>query len=240
MANLKNSKTQNVPPNVSEEEAVDQDWEFEAILPKVKNEEDHKNSEPQVKKTHIIGRRQQSLALDQSAVPRTKTRSAMALEIQEAEEDALKDEYSFAPLPKRAIAFVLDTIWLAAILFVVKFSSPLLRKLIQYFMDNYKLKFMISEPIVMNGIVGISGSLALFFLIVIPVAFFNTSLGKKILGLRVRGNGKYTLSISQAFKRELIMKPLSIVILAGFITPFISKKHLSIHDMLSDTLVIED
>ncbi|MBC7429362.1 MAG: RDD family protein [Bacteriovorax sp.] len=225
---------------IPNEKTENQDWEFEAVLPKIKYEEKQTKAESQVKDTHVVARKQKSLALDEGAIPRTKTRSAMAMEIQDQENVELKDEYSFAPLPKRAVAFGLDIIFLATILFIVKFSAPILRKLVQYFMDSYKLKFMIPEEIVMKIIMGGSGLIALFFLIVIPVAFFNNSFGKKIMGLRVRGNGKYTISITQAFKRELIFKPLSIVIIAGFITPFFSKKRLSIHDMLADTIVIED
>jgi uncharacterized RDD family membrane protein YckC len=216
-----------------------QEWEFDAVSPKIKSKNQTK-TESQVKRAHIIAKKPTSLALDEGAIPRTKTRSAMAMDIQGQENVELKDEYTFAPLPKRAVAFGLDTIFLAAIIYVVKFSAPISRKLVQYFMDSYKLKFMIPEEMVMKIIMGGSGLIALFFLIVIPIAFFNNSFGKKIIGLRVRGNGKYTISISQAFKRELIFKPLSIAIIAGFITPFFSKKRLSIQDMLADTIVIED
>jgi uncharacterized RDD family membrane protein YckC len=76
--------------------------------------------------------------------------------------------------------------------------------------------------------------------VVIPVAFFNTSFGKKIMGLRIRGIETYSLSVSTAFSRELIMKPISIILIAGFITPFISKKALSVHDFLAKTIVIKD
>jgi uncharacterized RDD family membrane protein YckC len=236
MTNPKDSKT----TKVSEEKTENQEWEFDTILPKVKYEEDHKKTESQVNNTHMVTRKTKRLALDESAVPRTKTRSAMALEVQGAEDHLLKDEYNFAPLPKRAVAFVLDTVWLAGILFVVKFSSPILGKIVQYFMDNYKLKFMFPESIVRNGIMGITGFLALFFLIVLPVAFFYYIFWCILFCFRFRGDEKYTISISQAFKRELIMKPLSIAIVAGFITPFISKKRSSIHDMLAGTIVIED
>lgn len=214
-------------------DSEDEDWEFHVNPPEVKYAEE-------VKDTHRITKRQNNLALDEAAVPRTKTRSAMALEMENTKDDELADVYSFAPLPKRAVAFVLDAVFLYAIISSARFTAPFWRMLIQYFMDHYKLKFLVAEPVILNTIMGLSVFLGLFFLTVIPVAFFNTSFGKKILGLRVRGIEKYTVSISDAFKRELIMKPLSIVIIAGFITPFISKKRLSIHDMLTHTFVIEE
>ena len=81
---------------------------------------------------------------------------------------------------------------------------------------------------------------ALFFLVVIPVAFFNVSVGKKLTGQRVRGDNKYTLSISQAFQRELIFKPISIACLVGFILPFFDKKKKSLHDKMAGTFVIKE
>jgi uncharacterized RDD family membrane protein YckC len=87
---------------------------------------------------------------------------------------------------------------------------------------------------------GLLGILAVLFLIIIPVSFFNTSFGKKIFNLKIRGRERYTISLSLAVKRELILKPLSIIILAGFITPFFSKNRLSIHDMIAETIVIEE
>ena len=109
----------------------------------------------------------------------------------------------------------------------------------QNFLDDYKLHLVISEWLTMNILRGGIGLVVLFFFIVLPVAFFNISFGKKIIGLRIRGTENYRLSISQAFNRELIFKPLGIIIIAGFITPFISKKEQSIHDMLTNTIVIE-
>jgi uncharacterized RDD family membrane protein YckC len=113
-------------------------------------------------------------------------------------------------------------------------------KIIQYLLDYDKFKLEFSEKIFMNSMIGSACFIVLFFLIIIPVAFFNTSFGKKILGLRIRGNEKYTLTISEAFLREFILKPLSVILIAGFITPFYTKKRLSIHDMLSGTFVIDE
>ena len=73
----------------------------------------------------------------------------------------------------------------------------------------------------------------------IPLAFYNATLGKKFTGIRVRSCDRYTVSIAQAFKREVIMKPIGILILAGFIVPMFSKKRQGIHDSVAKTVVIE-
>lgn len=192
------------------------------------------------KREKIVTRQKDKLTLDEAAVPRTKTRSAMAIEMQGVSDKEDEDIYTYAPVPKRGIALIIDLAFTAGLLHGSKLASPYARKLIQFFLDKYKLQLLIPESLVMPTILGVICFLSLFFFIVIPVAFFNHSLGKKLMGLKVRGDEKYTISISQAFSRELIFKPLSLLIIAGFITPFFSKQKKSVHDMLGHTLVIED
>lgn len=227
-------------PKDGEDKKISEDWAFSVVGTKLKDEDKHNPAESRVKEIKRGIPKKQKLILDTGSVPRTKTRSAMAMELQGEIEKDEGDVYSLAPEWKRGIAFIIDLFFTVGILHSVKVAAPFLRKLIQFFLDNYKLQFIVSEAFVMNTIIVVSGFAALFFLIVIPVAFFNYSLGKKILGLRVRGGDKYTISISQALSRELIMKPLSILIIAGFVTPFFSKRKLSIHDMITHTFVIED
>ncbi len=229
MTNQKNDKTE--------------EWDFSVDTSSVKKEdqESKEHKKPEVKKTRVLEKKTPKLTLDEAALPpRNKTRSAMALELEKEEAKKEEDVYSLAPIPKRGIAFILDVLFQAALVYLTKMSAPLWRILIQLFLDRYKLHFIIPEPQVMKIIMGVSGFMSFFIFVVIPIAFYNTSFGKKLMGLRVRGSERYTISISQAFKRELIFKPISVLILAGFITPFFSKMRLSIHDMLANTFVMED
>jgi len=84
----------------------------------------------------------------------------------------------------------------------------------------------------------LNGFFIAFIFIIIPLSFYNSSFGKKLLGISVRGTNSYTISLSQAIAREIIIKPLSLLTLVGFVTPFFSKKKQSIHDMIIGTLVI--
>lgn len=180
------------------------------------------------------------LILDEAPPLKTKTRSEMAHEMQGNQDRDESDVYNLASVPKRGIACIIDFGFLAAIFYFVSFSAPYTRKIIQYCLDLYKLEFFIPERFVMSLIIFLTGFITLFCLVIIPLSFFNHSFGKKILGLKVRGKHKYTISVGEAIKRELIMKPISVLIIAGFVTPFFSKNKLSIHDMLTDTFVIED
>lgn len=214
------------------------EWEFSKLAPSTKSTAIA--DLPLAKNKKIGALKRQSLVLDTGAVPRTKTRSAMALEMDGGAEKETGDVYNCAPLYKRAIAFIIDSLFLVGLYYLVELIAPLWLKIIHYFLDSYKLQLMIPEALVIKAIFFVGGFMSLFFLVVIPVAFFNHSLGKKILGLKVRGEDKYSISIMTAFSREIIMKPISLLILAGLITPFFSKKKLSIHDMITHTFVVED
>jgi len=79
----------------------------------------------------------------------------------------------------------------------------------------------------------------IFLFICLPVAFYNHSYGKKIVGLKIRGTQKYTISLVQAIQREIVYKPLGILIVVGFFIPFFNKKHQALQDFLAETHVIE-
>lgn len=224
-----NSKNSKDPTDSAESE----EWEFNIQAPKVAEENSHKRAP-------IAKRKQEGLVLDQASAPKTRTRSAMAQELDRGIEKHPVEEFNLASYFSRGLAFIFDTLFLFASLFTVKFSTPIIKQIIQYGLDNYKYKINISDLLFSNIVMGVSSILIVFFIVVIPVAFFNTCLGKKIFGLRVRGSGQYTLTINEAFKREIIFKPLSVLLLIGFITPFFSEKRLSLHDMLARTMVVTD
>lgn len=212
------------------------DWDFGNL--QVKEETEEKTNTRRMRPDKILTKK--DLTLDEKNIPKARTRTALAKEMQTVDDSNDADVYELAPIPKRAIAFIIDSAFLVAILFSVQMTAPLIRKILQHFLDVYRLHFLISDNLVMKMILFSSAFLALFFLVIIPVSFFNHSLGKKMTGLKVRGIEKYTLTLGEAIKRELIMKPISILIVAGFVTPFFSKQRLSIHDMVMKTLVVED
>ncbi len=216
----------------------DKEWEFTAVKPKVKYES--LNVESQVQETKMVTRKNATLTLDETSLPKMRSRSAMAKELQNLSDTEIEDVDKYAPIPKRGIAFILDCAFIFFLAYAVKFILPLERILIQYFLDKYKLQFIFPEFIVLKALMIISGFFAAIFFVVIPLSFFNLSFGKKIMGLRVRGERQYTISFGKAIKRELIFKPISIAIVAGLITPLFNKKKLSIHDMLAGTYVIEE
>jgi uncharacterized RDD family membrane protein YckC len=183
-----------------------------------------------------------TLSLDEQTFKPAKTRTELYNELIKDEKISTDEDYfEFAAPTSRVIALFIDVI---AAFFIVKVAMipPAFEvKLIHlFFLDKYNLNFMFGDVALFKLILILNIFFALIFFIVIPVAFFNVSLGKKITKLRVRGDAKYTISITQAFKRELIYKPISIVFLAGFILPFFDKKKKSLHDKMAGTFVIRE
>jgi uncharacterized RDD family membrane protein YckC len=110
----------------------------------------------------------------------------------------------------------------------------------KHFLDLYKHQFIFANQTMLDSLDVFNVTSALFFALLLPLSFFNTSLGKKIMKLRVRGDQAYTISLSKAFQRELIFKPISMILLVGFIMPFFTENQKSLHDKLAGTMVIKD
>jgi len=188
----------------------------------------------------FVTRKEPGLSLDEGTVPKMRTRSEMAAALTNmANEEEEVLSFKLASFPKRFIAFVIDMAFAAVLGIAVYFTTPILRSLIQLFLDKYKLQFWLPEPIVMQLIFTADAIVMIFLFICLPVAFYNHSYGKKIVGLKIRGTQKYTISLVQAIQREIVYKPLGILIVVGIFIPFFNKKHQALQDFLAETLVIE-
>lgn len=223
-----------------EDQSRDDDWDFTTVKPTVKYETPEDATESQVKDTKLVTRKKPQLILDESAAPRMKTRSEMAAELSKGNEDEEWDSFVYASVIKRSLAFLIDLIFLGILAIVSYYMAPLCRKILQLFLDRYKIELFLSDANLMNFILLVNMAIAVFFFVVIPVAFYNHSLGKKLLGLKMRGSEKLRIGIDQAMARELVYKPLGILMIIGFFVPFFNKKRQAFHDMQSETIVIEE
>lgn len=195
-----------------------------------------------IKNTNVITPKNLELTLDEEGQRPARTRGELYKELIKNDKVLEDEDYFEFPNPVfRGIALAIDTLFA---FFLVKFTmllAPLEAKIIHLaFLDKYNLQFMLGETAFVKIIMAVSVFLAVFFFIVIPVAFFNVSLGKKLTKIRVRGENKYTLNISQAFQRELIFKPISMACMIGFVLPFFDKKKKSLHDKMAGTFVIKE
>lgn len=211
------------------------DWDFSKVNVDVKKES------TTTKVVLSTGpKKSPKLELDTSSVPKNKTRTQMYNEMAINDVKDEGDVFTYASFIKRGIALIFDSFFMAMLVYISFMAAPLYQNVINGFLDKYNLRLHFSETIAIQIAIVFMAFLLVFFLVIIPLAFYNHSFGKKILNLKLRGDEKFTLSIAQVIKRELIFKPVSIVLLAGFIMPFFSKHKQSLHDFLAHTIVIED
>jgi uncharacterized RDD family membrane protein YckC len=188
----------------------------------------------------IHRRSSKTLKLDDKNYRPAKTRAELYREMQLEEEVEIKDIYDFANPYKRGSALVID---LAFIYIVISFAlllAPYELSIAQHFLDLYKHEFIFARETMVTGLDILNTLAAIFFMIIVPLSFFNCSLGKKLMRLRVRGDQTYTISITKAFQREIIFKPISMILIVGFIMPFRDPNSQSLHDKMAGTLVIKD
>ena len=146
------------------------------------------------------------LTLDEAALPRARTRSAMAMEMGDEGEE--KNEFNLASYFKRGFALVFDTTFFYLLLIFIKWSAHIFRQIIQFFLDKYNLEFLIPEALVLKIIMGLLGILTLLFLIIIPVSFFNTSSSpQKIISM-----GRPHKSVSQSFNVKILNQVFMLLI----------------------------
>jgi uncharacterized RDD family membrane protein YckC len=184
--------------------------------------------------------KKRKLKLDYDVYRPAKTRQQLYNEMKQEEEILNKDVYEYASFVQRGISLALDCAFIFVLYKIVVILVPLELKISQYFMDQYKIQFILGEAAHKKFLLLITTVCAVFFGIIMPMAFYNNSFGKKFVGLKVRGDEKYTLTISEAFMREIIMKPISMGCLIGFVLPFFTgKEKKSIHDKVMHTFVIK-
>lgn len=224
-------------------ESTEEEWDFAPVQLVVKSENPDQSSDepdPQVKETKVTAKKKTALTLDEATVPKMRTRSEMAAALMKgAEEEEEKESYVLANPVKRVLALIIDGAFFLILSAIVYFSAPVVRALLQLWLDKYKLQFILPEPVILKIILSVNAVIAVLLFICIPVAFFNHSFGKKFLGLKVRGMSKYSLSFVQAFQRETVYKPLAILTIIGLFVPLFNKKHLGFQDYLAETVVIE-
>lgn len=180
------------------------------------------------------------LTLDYNAQKPAKSRQQLYNEMKQEEAILDQDIYQYASHVQRGISLALDLGFIFLLYKLVVVLVPLEFKLAQYFMNHYKIQFMFGDVALTKLLFILSTIGAAFFGIIFPMAFFNNSFGKKLVGLKVRGDEKYTMTISEAVMREVVMKPISMGSLIGFVLPFFGgKEKKSLHDKVMHTFVIK-
>ena len=201
---------------------------------------DDKTPKSLVKTPIGLSKKRSNLSLDKENFKPSKLRSELYEDLKKDEVPKEAYDHNFSHPIERGIGLVIDSAFIYALFKLAFLVTPLELKIMQLFLDRYHLQFMFPEITVFQVASGVNLFFFLFFMVVVPTTFFNASLGKKLTKQRVRGEGKFTLSLTQVFKRELIFKPLGVIFVVGLAMPFFDKRRQSFHDRMCKTIVVKD
>ena len=202
-----------------------------AAMPSMADEVDHSAKVPT---------KTQKLKLDEKGYKPSRTRVEMYNELERQEKKLDEDVFVYANPIFRGIAFIIDLGFMYGLYLLAHLLVKPITFVIQLFLDKYKLQIMLSQDLYLMSVLVFSICFVALLGVLVPLAFFNTSLGKRIFGLRVRGDDFYTLNLGLALQREFIFKPISVGLVIGFIFPFFNKEKKSLHDKFARTFVIKD
>jgi len=214
------------------------EWTFKVQAPK-------KNQSEEITKTDtntmLARNRVPKLTIEQRKPAKATTRTALYNELKKEQEDKVKKDVIVYPsIQKRGIALVLDLMLWVGLFIFAKQWAPMLKGIVLNSVSNDQYQ-MISKIKYLDKLIAGSIFFILFFLLdFYPTRFYNTSPGKRLLGLRVRGMEDFTLTTEQALMREFIFRPISIFTGIGLIIPLLNENNRSLHDFITQTQVVED
>lgn len=221
-------------------DAHDEDLDFTIAKPLVMNNTPSKNKTSVTSIVKSKAPKEPALKLEKVDYNARATRTGLYNELKKKEARIEEDLYAYASPVSRGIALIVDLAFVFGLVKGAAFLPPVLLTFVNLFLNKYKLVLIFPMDVFNQILYGASLAGLIFFFVIIPTAFFNVSLGKKLTGLRVRGVDKYTLSIGQSFKREIFFKPLSLLLIAGIVMPFFTKHKQSLHDRMADTMVVKE
>lgn len=149
-------------------------------------------------------------------------------------------EYEPAGITKRVLAQLIDLVVILITFFMSAFFVPFVAQFCQALIDRTNFSFLTGKIVNTQYVHFAIFILDYFILYVVFLAFSNSSVGKKIMGLSVRGKNYYNLSITQAFSREMIFKPISFLSVIGILISFFNEDKKALHDLLATTIVIKN
>ncbi|GAB4018012.1 MAG: hypothetical protein Fur0010_18980 [Bdellovibrio sp.] len=179
------------------------------------------------------------LDLAHEKLPERKTMAQIARRTAALERYA---EIEPADMSKRILSNVIDLILFAGVFGAIYFfKDDLYREYVKY-LETQGISQIYDPKLIKEILVVGGGAIIMFFLHVVPSILFFKSFGKKICNIRIghvevdrRARG------FQVFLREVIAKPISVMVLLGFVLPFFNSNKRSLHDFIAGTtLYIDD
>lgn len=157
----------------------------------------------------------------------TKRGESYYKEAMSAEGKQLDDVINPPAHAKRLLANLVDYSLVVGILFAINHFVAEKMNLSSYFSNSRQMNIVLFFFIV---------SLVCF----LPALFLQNTLGKKLFKIKIRGRKYYNANPFQLFLREVILKPISILMLFGIYLFFTEKESMGPHSTWSATTLTQD
>lgn len=178
-----------------------------------------------------IDRRSSKLRID--------TEQAVALQKEAIKKmRAVEDVIIQAPVIKRIVAQFVDFFVILLLFIVSAYFVPFGVKVTKNILASAALDNMFDKSTTPQLVHLVFFLLGIYIIFVVFLSATNTTVGKRAMDLQVRDVDSSTISLSQAFLREMILKPLSFLSILGVLYVFVNKERKTLHDLLSSTLVV--
>jgi uncharacterized RDD family membrane protein YckC len=224
-------------------------WTFEVDIGSDEKNDGHEVTEKKKTKTAIVKKKspavEKSLELDLRHVTPIKPKiekNNFNRPITKIEKifnvTPVSETMIFASLLKRIVAQFIDFSVLFILFILSAYFVPIGIKVCQFFMERMKLKFMYSMMTTSQIVQLVLFTVYFFIVFVVFLSITNTTIGKKVMGIEVRGSEQYPLSVMKAFLREMVFKPLSFLTVVGILYAWVNPEKRTFHDLLSSTIVV--
>lgn len=209
----------------------DDEWSFELEDQAVPNAVE----QVKLERSQRAPRRERAIGIEDPSKIVRKSRSAMAREMGPTRKPVKADKIP-ANLILRGFAFLIDLSLLGAGAALTLVMGGEISEIVSSFYELLGLEI----PLMVDTYTIIATALFVYFCLnVVLVVLFRATIGKLLMGLRVRGYDFVDLKFSNAIWREFLFKPLSILLLIDFVLPLFNKDRRSLHDFLAQTMVVK-
>lgn len=134
-----------------------------------------------------------------------------------------------ARMGTRLVAFLIDVILLSTITFISTYITD------KFFLQSLPLQLK-KHPILLHNLITL---LISCYYEIHSLVKRGATPGKRLFNLKVLHNGNYP-TIGKAFKRWIMRFISGLLCSIGHIVAFFNREHQTFHDMMCDTLVVED
>lgn len=186
-------------------------------------------------KSERLGLEKQTLPGERKRLEKSKDEIA-----KEKKEEALA--LKIATIPQRVMGGAIDLAVTAILYFIAKNEKIMAVAEENSFkvLESSGVKLELSDTMLDYILIGMTFLVMYFFVQVCLSWLTQKSIGKMISKTHLVSFDSDKVGLFQAIKRELILKPIGVAFLVGFIMPFFSEDNESFHDRFGGTIVAKD